>query len=255
MQWEKLTTREIEAVERSTPVVLNIAAIEQHGPHLPLDTDAAIGTHLLTALDRAAPDAQLILPQIKVGCSAHHADFAGTLCVPHSVLLDYVCGILESVRASGFRNLLLLNSHGGNEAIGRVIVEHFGARHSDCRIALVTWWTLAQAQLTAFTESGPFGTGHACEFETSLMMAADAIPEDTAIPAGTFHAPSFDWADGSMLKGRAGTLYRPMREISGGTGISGQPELGTRAKGERITEAVTIQLARVVADMRRAVEA
>ena len=255
MQWEKPTTREIEAVERSTPVVLNIAAVEQHGPHLPLDTDAVIGAHLLAALDRAAPDAQLVLPQVKVGCSAHHSDFAGMLSVPHTVLMDYVCGILESVRASGFRKLLLLNSHGGNEAIGRVIVEHFGARHSDCRIALVTWWTLAHAQLSEITESGPFGTGHACEFETSLMMAANAIPEDAAIPSGTFHAPSFDWADGSMLKGRAGTLYRSMHEISEGSGISGQPELATRAKGERITEAVIGQLARVVADIRRSVEA
>ena len=250
MQWEKLTTHEIDAFDRSTPVILNIAAIEQHGSHLPLETDAVIGSHLLQSLDQSDPTAQLILPQVKVCCSAHHMDFPGTLSVPHMILKDYVCSILDSVRFCGFQNLLLFNSHGGNEAIGQVIVEHYGAKNPNCQIALVTWWNLARSLLSDITETGPFGTGHACEFETSIMMSAGAIPEDTMIPAGTFHSPSFEWADSSMLTPRSGTLYRSMYDISGGTGISGEPELASRQKGERITEAVVSRLSRVVADLR-----
>ena len=65
---------------------------------------------------------------------------------------------------------MLLNSHGGNEAIGRVIVEKIGQRHPDAQIAMLTWWTLAHEALLDIRESGFGGVGHACEFETSLML-------------------------------------------------------------------------------------
>ena len=82
MRWEKFTTNEIAALDRSIPVVLNVAAIEQHGPHLPLETDARIGDHFLRRLEERLGDRVLILPQVKVCCSEHHMDFAGTLSDP-----------------------------------------------------------------------------------------------------------------------------------------------------------------------------
>ena len=96
MYWEKMTSGAIDAVDRKVPIILNLAAIEQHGPHLPVDTDVVIGAHFLSALDQIDPKAQLILPPVKVGCSAHHLDFGGTLSVPHRVMMDYVCSILDS---------------------------------------------------------------------------------------------------------------------------------------------------------------
>ena len=122
MYWEKMTSTAIECVERSTPVILNLAAIEQHGPHLPANTDVVIGAHFLSKLDQIDPKAQLILPTVKVGCSAHHLDFIGTLSVPHRVMMEYVSSILDSVCSAGFWNILLFNSHGGNQAIGQVIL-------------------------------------------------------------------------------------------------------------------------------------
>lgn len=250
MHWETLTTVEVDNMDRSTPVLLNLAAIEQHGPHLPVSTDAVIGAHLLQELDKANPDAQLILPQVKVCCSAHHADYPGTLSVDHKVLMDYVLGILNSVVTSGFKTVLLVNSHGGNQAIAQVILEHFGVRHPTCNIALVTWWSLAKEALLEITETGPHGTGHACEFETSLMMAAGAIPHDLTLPKGQFHVPSFDWANGSLLQSGSGSLYRSMREISGGPGTIGQPDAASLKKGQQITSAVIEALASVVSDLR-----
>ena len=251
MYWEKMTSTAINAVDRSVPVILNLAAIEQHGPHLPVDTDAVIGAHFLSTLDQIDPKAQLILPPVKVGCSAHHLDFDGTLSVPHQAMMDYVCAILNSVRGAGFCKILLFNSHGGNQAIGQVILEDFGATHSDCHIAMVTWWTLAQDALLHISKAERFGTGHACEFETSLMMAAGAIVQNVDLPLGEFFVPSHSWAHSSMLHKSGGTLYRSMRHISGGTGVVGQPDVATAEQGHKITTAVVRRLETVVTDLRR----
>ena len=249
MYWEKMTSARIEEVERSTPVILNLAAIEQHGPHLPVDTDVVIGSHFLSKLDQDDPRGQLILPTVKVGCSAHHLDFCGTLSVPHRVMMEYVISMLNSVCGAGFRNILLFNSHGGNQAIGQVILEDFGAAHPECRVALVTWWTLARDALAEVSETGQFGTGHACEFETSLMMAAGAVAPSIDLPAGEFFVKSYAWADGSMLYKSGGTLYRSMHNISGGSGVVGQPDAASVEQGNKITEEVVRRLKAVVEDL------
>ncbi|RVT83424.1 creatininase family protein [Rhodobacteraceae bacterium CCMM004] len=250
MKWEDLSTVEIDAVDRSVPVILNIAAIEQHGPHLPLNTDAVIGALFLNRLDAADPQAQLILPQVKVCCSDHHMDFPGTLSVRHVVLHDYVLGILGSAASAGFTKFLILNSHGGNQGIGQIVTERFGFENPTCDIALVTWWSLVRADLRDLSDSGAFGTGHACEFETSLIMFAQGDRAMPDIPPGEHHVRSHAWADGSMLHPPRGHLYRSMKAMSGGSGVVGQPDAATADKGARICDLVVAALAQVVADLR-----
>jgi len=164
-------------------------------------------------------------------------------------MMEYVVSILNSVCGAGFRNILLFNSHGGNQAIGQVILEDFGATHPECRIALVTWWTLARDALAEVSKTGQFGTGHACEFETSLMMAAGAVAPSIDLPAGEFFVKSHAWADGSMLHKSGGTLYRSMHSISGGTGVVGQPDAACVEQGHKITEEVLRRLKTVVKDL------
>jgi creatinine amidohydrolase len=238
MKWQSMTSAEIAALDRSTPVVLGIAAIEQHGPHLPVNTDAIIGQHLLDALDARLAQDVCILPPVQVCCSEHHMDFAGTLTVRHETMLAYITDILDSVVAHGFRNLVLFNSHGGNQAIGQVILEKFGVRHPGQRIALLTWWRIAAPELTNLSESGFGGVGHACEFETSLIMFAqpDAVRTDR-IP-GRSNVATYPWAQADMLVGGRGSLYRSMKEMSGGNGVVGDPTTASAEKGERITSAV-----------------
>jgi creatinine amidohydrolase len=154
------------------------------------------------------------------------------------------------VYGGGFRNILLFNSHGGNQGVGQVILEDFGAAHHDCRIAMVTWWTLAQDALAELSKTGRFGTGHACEFETSLMMAAGAIEPNVDVPSGEFFVPSHDWADSSMLHKSVGALYRSIRQISGGSGVIGQPDAATLEQGHKITAAVVRRLEKVLTDLR-----
>ena len=251
MRWETLTTNEVAALDRDIPVVLNVAAIEQHGPHLPLETDAVIGDHFQQALEAKLGDRVLILPQVKVCCSEHHMDFAGTLSVRHETFLAYVGDILESAVRHGFRNIVLFNSHGGNQAVGQVLLETFGSRHRDCRIAFLTWWRLAAKELGTIRESSFAGINHACEFETSLMLLGAPKSVRTALVSGMNYVGTHDWANADMILPARGALFRSMHEMSGGTGVVGDPSLATREKGEQITAAVVEQLAQVVETIRQ----
>lgn len=250
MRWERLTTREIQDLPRTIPVIVNVAAIEQHGPHLPLDTDAVIGAAFLDSLEARAGGEVLILPQVKVCCSEHHMDFPGTLSIGHRSFLDYVGAILQSVVRHGFRNLVIFNSHGGNQAIGQVLLEQFGASHRDCRIVMLTWWRLAGPEISQIRESGFAGANHACELETSLMLHVDpaSVRQPDHLPPVSY-VPTHSWANADMILPARGALFRSMAEMSDGLGAVGDASLATAAKGQAIIEAVTEQLLAVVRDL------
>lgn len=249
--WANLTTRDLEGLSRELPAVMNIAAVEQHGPHLPLATDSFIGAHFLECIEERLRNDVLILPQVQVGCSMHHMDFTGTLTVRHETMLRYVSDVLDSIAAHGFRKIVLFNSHGGNEAVGRVAVEQWGAAHPDSRIYLFTWWRIAADELAGIQESGFGGVGHACEFETSLMQhCASSLVQGDRIAEPKLQ-PTFAWAESDMLNAPCGLLYRSMKEMSGGSGVVGSPTYASAEKGHRIERAVVDKLAAMLLDIRR----
>ncbi len=251
MKWEKLAYTDFDDIDRATPVLLNIGAVEQHGPHLPLDVDCRIGQLFCDHVDTAMAEAVLTLPQVKVCCSRHHMDFAGTLSVSHETLLAYLKDMIGSITAHGFKNILILNSHGGNQAIGRVCVEVMGpllAAQSG-RIAFTSWWDVASEALVKLNESGQFGVGHACEFETSLMqmMAPDEVRME-AIPGKSF-VPHAAWADGDLLRSSPVLLYRSMEQISGGNGVVGDPSAASPQKGQAILDLVVPELVTILREL------
>ncbi len=250
MKWETLTSPEIAALDRAIPLVMNVSAIEQHGPHLPVGTDAMVGAHFLDRLDTTLGPDVLTLPQLKICCSAHHMDFDGTLTVSHETMLAYCVDVAASALAHGFKTFVLFNSHGGNEAIGRVIVEKLGARFPDARIAMMTWWTVARAALLELSESGLGGTGHACELETSLLLhfAQDLVRSEKIADPNMPNVPC--WAQADMLHAPQAALYRSMKEQSGGNGTVGRPSFANAQKGQQISAAVTHQLCTIVRDLR-----
>jgi creatinine amidohydrolase len=250
MKWEELTSRQLASLSRELPVLLNIAAIEQHGPHLPLATDSLIGEHFLSRIDRLLSEDVLVLPQVNVCCSAHHMNFDGTLTVRHETLLHYLGDILDSVQTHGFRKVVLFNSHGGNEAIGRVLLEKWGAANPLSRIFMLTWWRVAGAALAQIQESPFGGVGHACEFETSLLQYfAPRFVLSAEIREMNIE-PTFKWAEGDMLNASCGMLYRSMKEMSRGSGVVGAPAFASPKKGQRISDIVTAALVQILRDIR-----
>ncbi len=248
MIWDELTSPEVAALNKTTPVVLPIAATEQHGPHLPLATDRLIAEHFMGGLEETLRERVLILPTVAVGCSEHHMDFSGSLTLTPEHFTAQVLDILSAVAAHGFTNLVLFNAHGGNLAVGGVILETFGRRHPACQVVMMTWWQLASEALLDISETGPGGVGHACEFETSLMLhlaphlvRLDALPENGL-------QPTYSWAESDMLRRGAASLYRPFRTMTT-NGVVGEPRAASAEKGARISDVVIEKAREVIASL------
>lgn len=120
--WGALTGPELAALAKRDPVAIcPVAAVEQHGPHLPLDTDVIIGEGLLNAALQRWPDALssvplLRLPTLRLGSSLEHAAFPGTLTLSAEQMMSVLRAVGSSVAAAGIRRLVFFNSHGGNRA-------------------------------------------------------------------------------------------------------------------------------------------
>jgi creatinine amidohydrolase len=248
MIWQDLASPEFRAIDRKTPVVLPVAAIEQHGPHLPLATDRVIAEHFAERLNGRFGSSVLILPTVAVGCSAHHMEFAGSLTVRHETFLNVCEQFLASAHKHGFRNFLVLNSHGGNRGICQVLLERFGAEHPNCRIAVASWWHAAADALFELNETGPGGVGHACEFETSLML--HIAPQSVRIEAiePKVNSSTFDWAEEDLLRASRVSLYRSMKQITH-NGVWGDATRANAAKGAKISEIVCKVLCSVLNDL------
>ncbi|MEQ8671871.1 MAG: creatininase family protein [Aggregatilineales bacterium] len=248
MIWDQLTSPALAKLDRSIPVILPIAATEQHGPHLPLATDRMIAEHFMKQLNERLPESVLVLPTVQVGCSEHHMDFAGSLTLTHETYMRQLNELLESVAKHGFTNLVIFNSHGGNIAIGQVVLEAFGSRHPNCQIVMMTWWQTASTNLLELSTTGPGGIGHAGEFETSLMLhIAPHLVDRTAI-MGKQNQPTYFWAEGDMLRKGQATIYRSILAMTP-NGVYGDPTSASADKGKAITQIVLAAAEKIITSL------
>ena len=177
LELDRLTWPEVRAElegGRDT-VVVAFGATEQHGPHLPLATDALIGDHLARIVaDRL--DA-FVAPTVRIGCSEHHLEFPGTLSISEETFHGVVGDLVRSLARGGFGRVVLLPTHGGNFGPLAAAVEKLGPVEG-IEIRALTDLTalLTLAQLGAEEHGVPLGEGgvHAGEWETSMLMAIHA---------------------------------------------------------------------------------
>ncbi|MGC3875243.1 creatininase family protein [Halomonas sp. GXIMD04776] len=121
--WQELSSPELEqAIGQDSVAVLPLAAIEQHGAHLPLSTDLDIGLGLLQATMERLPASfpLLALPALAVGASQEHTSYVGTLSLPAETAIAVIEAYGDSIARAGVRRLVLLNSHGGNKAVADI---------------------------------------------------------------------------------------------------------------------------------------
>src|SRR4051812_4590659 len=157
--------------------VLPVGSVEQHGQHVPVGCDAiAAELVALGAAEAAAGDPLvLVLPPVWYGYSPHHMRFAGTVTLRSETFIQVLCEVCDSLLRQGLRRVLVLNGHGGNISAADVAICRVGeAWHGKARVATATYWHLVAHRTGEFRQSAPGGMGHACEFETSLMLAAHA---------------------------------------------------------------------------------
>jgi creatinine amidohydrolase len=174
VELDRMSWPEIEAEQergRDT-VVVAFGATEQHGPHMPLATDALLGDHLARMVAESL-DA-FLAPTVRIGCSEHHLEFAGTLSISESTFHGIVADIVRSLARGGFAHAVLLPTHGGNFGPLAAALELLGPLPGlDVRALtdLSTLFTIAR--LGAEEHGVPLGEGgvHAGEWETSMMLA------------------------------------------------------------------------------------
>jgi creatinine amidohydrolase len=170
--WEHLTTTDLAAPSfRDAVAVLPLGAVEQHGPHLPLGTDAILVDGVLdAALARLPETAQALrLPTQRVGLSPEHASFAGTLTLDPGTVMAQWTAIGAAVARAGIRRLMLLNGHGGQTAMVDVVAMRLRAEHG-MTVARVTYFDLIGEDPAIDDRERRFGW-HGGQVETALMLA------------------------------------------------------------------------------------
>ena len=249
--WADLTTRDFAQLRTGGTIeevvaVLPVAAIEQHGPHLPLSVDTTLVEGIVTAALPELPEdlPVLFLPTQQVGRSIEHIRFPGTLTLSAETIIRLWTEIGESVARAGVRKLVLFNSHGGQVSVMDIVARDLRSR-SELMVFSVNWFNLPLGEAVdgLFTqEENRFGI-HAGDVETSMMLALRPQSVDME-QAREFRSTSQDRAEQVDILGNGRSAkrgwqmqdYNPM-------GAAGDATLATADKGRAVVEAAGRQLA------------
>ncbi len=170
--WSDLSTRDFSARDMGRVIaVLPIAAVEQHGPHLPVGVDAMIMEGCIARVAARLPDdlPALFLPVQSIGVSTEHRDFRGTLSLSPQTAAQLIADIAEGPVRAGCRKLVLLNSHGGNSALISQSALELRARHGVLAVT-VSWSRFGYPDGLFDADELRHGI-HGGEVETALMLA------------------------------------------------------------------------------------
>jgi len=233
--WMEMTWQEVAEAGAATArwiAVLPLAAVEQHGPHLPLGVDTFIAEAYLARVRNILPDELPVtfLPVQRIGVSVEHLAYPGTLSLSAATAIAAWTELGESLARAGLRKLVLITSHGGNVASMELVARDLRTRFRMLAIT-VGWHRFGYPENTFSSEEKKHGI-HGGDIETSLMLAA--MPETVrsekapkATPATVDMAREFRWLG----------AYRPagfawMTQDLHATGAIGDATLATAAKGE-----------------------
>jgi creatinine amidohydrolase len=249
-RYDELTWPEMrEVIARQPVVLLPFGAVEDHGPHLPLNTDNIIVERLCLEAARCAPGEMLVMPLVAYGLDEHHMDFPGTISVGMQTLLAYVADVAGSAARHGFTHLLIVNGHGSNRSVADLAARHVvletgivcGAMSPNAAVDP----TLAEPTLSELRRSGSGGVAHAGEYETAMMLhlRPDLVQMDRAVhEIGQIEIEYFNWdhAGPSVL------AWQDWWSRMSKSGVCGDPTVATAAFGRAVFETTVDNLVRFV---------
>ncbi len=216
--WQEMRRTEIEeAAKANAVVIIPVGPIEQHGNHLPIDTDINCSFSIAKSVAEIIDDFPvLVVPPIWWGFSPHHMKYPGTISLKIHTYIDVLTDVATSIAAHGFKKIIFLNGHGGNVGVISSMQRKLMDEDNGPSCIGYTYFTLVDEELKAISEVD-FTIGHAAEMETSLQLYLQ--PELVDKEAVT-------WAPG----------------------VSGDPTKGTYEKGKRLFEAAVNTVVTLIQD-------
>lgn len=244
VEWMKLTFAELNArAAADALVIVPVASLEQHGPHLATGVDILCATEVAQRTARrmlAAGHPAVVTPCVWTGLAEHHVAFGGTVTLDYAGFAAVLKGVVHSAMRAGFKRVMLLNGHGGNaEAVavtGGECQAEFGIR-----VAAGTYWHLAGDAFAPILERQS-NVLHACEAETSMVMAIlpEAVRPDRLAEAHGPHSTRPEGQPAAMIRRRSFKDMTP-------TGVIGDARSATAAKGEALLDAAAERIAQELA--------
>jgi creatinine amidohydrolase len=243
MDLTDLKWTDVNSLSRDTPVVIPVAALEQHGRHMPLFTDSMLLGEVVRRVkeQREVADKVLFTPLQWLGNSEHHLDFPGTMSASPRVYLDLLRDMAENFLFNGFRRILILNGHGGNIVPAQQAFFELRQKYrdrNDLCLVTTTYWTLGGQPHLVDPTIKQQQMGHACEWETSMMLRINPhlvgdLSQTSPVSFGVGLSPA-----------HRGWITKDRTE----PGHIGDPRYATAEKGETIFKVFTTD---VVALLRR----
>lgn len=217
----------IEKLPKHTPVVIPVAAVEQHGHHLPVATDSMLLAEIVRRVEANLSQDILVAPLMWLGNSHHHLDFPGTLSADPRTYLDLLLGLMDNLLTHGFQRLYVLNGHGGNDVPGKQAlfeVRQNNRQRDDLLLLFSTYWSLGGCPSDRAADLVQREMGHACEWETSMILriaphlVGDYRATQTVEPGNPFLPATRGWI--TQERSQPGHI--------------GSPQLATAEKGEAL---------------------
>jgi creatinine amidohydrolase/Fe(II)-dependent formamide hydrolase-like protein len=243
--WGELTWPDAqERFQQVDIALLPVGAIEQHGPHLPLDTDAYDAEYLALRVAEACSDPKpLVLPNIPYGVSYHHADFKGTVSISNDTLAKLVYDIGMSISHNGIKKLVIINAHGGNSPALNYAAQMIN-RDAHIFVCVDTGET-SDVDIYSLVETP--NDVHAGEIETSTSLAVR--PHLVKMDLARREVPEFSSRYLDFTSKRGVSWYAYTRKISH-SGVMGDPTKASGEKGKKFWEIMITHLVALVEDLK-----
>ena len=246
MLWHEKKWPEIENLSKDLPVIIPLAACEQHGHHLPLFVDSIQVTEIAERVESKLTDQVLLLPTFWLGSSHHHKDFPGTISLRPLLYAQVIQDIARSVLGAGFSRIFFLNGHGGNrvpvaDALTDLVAVDDQA--DAAYLVLANWWEVGREAIrpAKMGFEQPV-VAHSCAYETSLMLVLR--PDLVDMDQVKEHTPALnnDWFHSEDNTRKRVEVFRRFHRFSA-SGVLGKPEDAQAEAGQKILEGVVDDVA------------
>lgn len=245
-----LTWPEVAAMpdKANTVIIQPVGAIEQHGPHLPLAVDAALGEAVLgralSQLDPAVP--AYALPPLCYGKSNEHWHFPGTITLSATTLLAVLMDVAESIYRAGFRKLVLMNSHGGQPQVLEIAARDLHQNYEDFCVFPLFAWRVPNCAGELLSELEQALGIHGGDAETSLMLSIlpDQVRMDRAVKEYPGQLPT-----NSLLSMEGALPFAWATRDLTHSGVLGDATVATAEKGEKMLASVAAGWVQLIQDI------